>query len=100
MNEYRRELLFRVLDDEPKLLPTLHQLDHYVRCDDMLRWLIQNRLTGKNLLSWMNLYFPKSILNMPEFILFKIKKDLEQKPVVYGKDYLECSQKRPPFQLG
>lgn len=85
MTGLRRELMHRVLDGEQRLLPVLHFLDQFKRCDDMLRWLIRSRLTGWNFWHWSQGQFGRSLDGMARFILSQLEKD-EERPVFYGRD--------------
>ena len=76
----------RVLNDEPGVLPYLHHLDGYVRCDAMLKWLISNRLVGKEFLRWAKFHFGVSMLDMGKFILKHLEKSKDPKRILVGKD--------------
>lgn len=80
--------MFRILEDEPKVLPDLYFLDSFIRCEEILRWLIANRLTGKDFLEWRNYLFGNSQLEMVQFILSKLDKS-EKQPIFYGKDFYQ-----------
>lgn len=91
MNPRRRALMFRVMDGRPDVLPYLHFLDRFVRCDDILSWLIENRLTGKQFLSWSKELFGVSMLKMAAFVLSRLEKQTgkTKRPVIVGKDVLQ-----------
>ena len=87
MSPARRDLMFRVMDGERKILPYLHHFDGYTRCDYMLSWLIDNHLTGKNFLDWTQKYFPTGFMDCAVFILTRIDKDKESRPIIIGRDF-------------
>lgn len=88
MTSIRRELMFRVMDDQQEMLPYLHFLDRFHKCDSMLRWLIANGLTGKAFLKWSKENFQFSMLEMARFVIKQIEgvSKKETRPVWIGKD--------------
>lgn len=91
MTPQRRALFFRVLADyQPveELLPILQHLDAFRRCDEMLAWLIANRITGKQLHLWMAFQHQRSMLKMAAYILQRLNRDPAPKPILVGVDYL------------
>lgn len=57
MNQTTKELFLRVADgNEANKILMLYLLEIRNRkyCDQILKWLIENRLTGHNLISWIN----------------------------------------------
>lgn len=88
MSDRRRELIFRVMDEQPSLLPILHYFTKWRRCDEMLVWCLENNLTGKNLLEWTHKHWGNSLLSMVKFILMKLNKERTPMPVFLGTDLL------------
>jgi len=86
--EYRRRLFLEVADGEQRLFPILHQWNSFARVDEVLRWCLANKLTGKNLYEWLRVTFKQSILNPLHFILAKVDRDPEYRPFVVGRDFL------------
>ena len=87
MTPKRRALMFKVMDDKEEILSYLYHLNSFVRCDDILKWLIDNKLTGKEFLSWAKFHFGVSILELASFVLAQI--DKHRKPgIFFGKDVL------------
>lgn len=89
ISSQRRELIFKVLDDfiNPGMLRVVHELTNYRYCDNILLWLIANKITGKELNEFLNIQFKGSILSMVQYVVKIINKDNEIKPIIYGKDY-------------
>lgn len=87
-SQYRRQLLLSVTDGDLRLTPILFQWNSFARVELVLRWCIANRLTGKNLFEWLQLNFQNSIMGPIQFILMKIDRDPEYKPIRVGRDYL------------
>lgn len=85
MNPRRRELLMKVMDGNPNCLPILYHLDQYLRCDQMLSWLIQNRFMGDEFLFWFKWECDSSLLSMGKFLLARIEKN-EKTQILYGRD--------------
>lgn len=86
MTPHRRTLMHQVMDHQPAILPTLHFLDRFVRCDEMLQWLVDNKITGKEFLNFVHFKFPESQLSMAKFILKRIKKSRDDGKVFQGRD--------------
>ncbi len=76
------------MDGKQETLPYLFFIDSCVRADEILKWLIANRLTGKNFLSWTHYLFGNSQLEMVQFILSKLDKT-DKQPIFYGKDFIQ-----------
>jgi hypothetical protein len=87
MTPRRREKLLRVMDGKLELTVYLWHWNQHRRCDQILDWLIQNRLTGGRLSSWISGQFRGSILEPLRHILQRIDRDPEPKPVIVGTDY-------------
>lgn len=87
MTGRRRELMHRVMDGHPGLLPVMHHLDSYVLCDKMLEWLVANRIIGSHLLDVLHQYYNGSILSLAKFIKAQVTRE-EEKPILVGKDYI------------
>lgn len=85
------ELVMKVCDTEfyVKLLgPLLFHWLNYRECDDILRWSLKHRYTGKNLLCLYRDRFNYSPLNLTKWVLKELHREKELKAVVVGKDYL------------
>lgn len=87
MTNERRRLYLDVMDGYIGLINIMYQWEHLVRCDDILKWLLANNLRGKKLYETIKTDFAFSSLKTAQYILQKIDKNLEQKPVIYGVDY-------------
>lgn len=87
MTPKRRKLMFRVMDEQVGALPLLHHFNDYHRCDEILTWLIRNKLTGKNFMAWVQEHFARnSLLEPARFILQKIDNEKEKRPILLGRD--------------
>lgn len=87
MTDRRRDLLLRVMDGDYAALPFLHHFDsHFVRCDEILEWLIKNRLTGREFVAWTRMWKGTTPFSLGRFILSRVQKDQEQK-IIHGKDW-------------
>lgn len=71
----------------PFILNFLYHFDRLTRCDEILFWMIKNRIIGK--------YFHESIilekwtpLALAQAIIQKIDKENEKKPIIAGRDYI------------
>lgn len=89
MTEYRRQLMLTVCDNDMRIPPILHQLDCYVRCDDVLQWLINHNLTGNELFLLIRYKYSNSVQGLVKDVLRRLNKDLEKKPIIFGKDWVK-----------
>ncbi len=81
-----RDLMLCVWDRDSRTLPHLHMIAGLFRRDEVLAWLVNNRKTGKEFMAMLEGDFHGSLLQTIAFILMKINKDLETKPIIVGKD--------------
>lgn len=88
MTKQRRELMFKVMDGQESVLPILHFLNQFERCDDMLNWALRNRLTGRDLAQFLTVQFGNSLLTFAKFVLMKLSHDLQMQPVIVGRDFV------------
>lgn len=90
MTQRRRELIFKVLAEEianTKLLYFVYVLDRLTRCDDILGWLINNRITGRNFKAFIEEY-KLTPLSLSRLIIRLMAKEEQERPIVYGKDFI------------
>lgn len=88
MSPKRRQMILEIVDSEVSLLPVMHYLTAFKRCDFILEWLIRNRMTGKNLMQWIGIRWANSLLSMVKYILMKLDHETEMKPIYLGGEYL------------
>ena len=89
MKKERRELMLSVINDYPPCIPIMHQLSHYVHCDKFLRFLLLNKITGRDLFDWVKIEFNNSIMAMVQFIVKYCNKNKETKPIYLNKDWIK-----------
>ena len=83
MDQKRRELIFKVLDDRHNLLPVCYYFTQYIRCDSILAWLAENKITGKTLEHWIQIQWGGNrLMPMVKFILAKIDHEKEARPIM------------------
>lgn len=88
MTNARRDLMHLVMGGQTEISVILYHFDRYRRCDDMLKWLIANHLTGREFVAWMDFHFGRSILRAAGHILMRIGKESQPQAVKVGRDYL------------
>lgn len=77
----------RVYDGERRTLPILHWVDtHYKHRLEIYKWLIRNNITGKKFADWFYVNFKQSIPSMVAHIVKKVNSDVENRPLIVGKD--------------
>lgn len=87
LTKERKELMMQVVDDDLTVIPIMHQLSRYVHCDKFLKWLIANRITGKDLRYWLTFQHANSVMTMVQFIIMKVNREKVFRPVLLGKDW-------------
>lgn len=88
MTENLRHKILTVVDGQSVLLPVMHEWSvHLRRCEEVLDWLIFNRLTGRNLVGFIHLNFPRSTLEPAKWVLMKIDRQSNPSPIIYGRDW-------------
>jgi hypothetical protein len=88
MTNSTRGLMHKAMDGVVTLTPIMHQLSRYKTCDNILRWLISNRITGHNLADFVKVQHENSIMSMVKFIVKNQTKSKEEKAIVLGKDWV------------
>lgn len=97
MSVKRRILLLEVLGEfigKPKAIDVANRLrffeglviDQKDACDDVLSWLIKNKLTGQKFLDWYDGDCRGSALVAGSYVFMKIKKQKEMQPLYVGRD--------------
>lgn len=88
MTENRRQLLLQICDGHPGLPPYLYHLTRFRRCDEILGWLVQNRITGKRFLEWVVGEHNRSILNAGAQVIARLEREKKSRPILADQDYL------------
>jgi len=65
----RRTLMHAVMDGQFELAGAMHCLAQYKHCDTFLRWLVFNRITGKNLKSLLKDDLKGNVRELVKFIV-------------------------------
>lgn len=89
LSNVTRDLCLCVWDHDDRTLPHLHMICNLFRRDEVLAWLVNNRKTGKEFMALYNGECDGSLTRMISIILQKINKDLEPKPIIFGRDINE-----------
>jgi len=89
LSEERRRLLLALVDGHSDVVPILFLLQGtgVRRLDCMLRWLVDNNLTGQMFLDWFNGYHQSSPLSAISFLLSKVEKEPVRK-LYASKDFM------------
>ena len=87
MSDMQRELYFRLMDGNNSVMPIIFQIHNYKYSWEISRWLYENQITGRILVDFLKVKFESSIMRMVKFVIMKINKDKELKPIYAHKDY-------------
>jgi len=82
-----KDLMLNIIDDDPVIVPIMHQLTRYKDCYKILKWLYQNNMRGKNLKDWIKVSFNDSVISMVQYIVMRNNQETKEKPIIYGKDW-------------
>ena len=83
----RRELMIQVIGAQGKLAPVMYTIGRARRCDAILGWLIESKLTGQELWEWFVIEHQSSALNLMAYVLKRVTKDVKRRPLIFGKDW-------------
>jgi hypothetical protein len=83
-----RDLTLKVLDDDHRLGPFVYHAYCHRRTVEILKWCIDNHLTGAKLYDWLSFHFGKSTLSPLREILKLIDSDETAKPIIAGRDFI------------
>lgn len=79
--------MLRIGDGVPDTLPLLYHLDRLTRCDEVLAFMLREKITGQKFAGKVKNEHGGSILEFVKWAIQKINRDLEKRPIVAGKDY-------------
>lgn len=88
MSGKRRELMHCVMDGDFRIITFLHHVDGYRRCDEVLTWLVRNKITGKVFIEWSQFHFGHSLMEPIRYIRDQIDKEREAQPILFGRDVM------------
>lgn len=88
MTELRRNMIFRTVDGKQELFMIMAHWHKMRRCDEVLDWCIQNKITGKNLYDFINKLTAGGVLSSYQYICMRIDREKAPRPIIAGKDYL------------
>lgn len=78
--------MLMIADGDMRVLPILYHADRLTRCDEVLAYLVSNRIFGIKLLNYFQDH-NNSILNLLSDILRRVDKASEKQKILAGKDY-------------
>lgn len=84
MSEKRRKLTIEVFDGCPQVLPLLHEIHQFVRADDILLWLIRNKIKGSRFFEFYS-QFEFSKIRFGKYVLTQIEHS-KKLNLIAGKD--------------
>jgi hypothetical protein len=85
MDPRMRAKFLRVIDGDPRLMTTAYYIHEHRQCERILDWCIVNRVTGSELIRYMQ-FNGNSILNTIREIIRRIEKDGAVRPIIVGVD--------------
>ena len=76
--EHRKNLIFMLADGHAEAFPFIHQLESFVRREEIYLWLIRNRITGKKLLQF---FYERngSLLKVAQYVLSEIDRKKKER---------------------
>ena len=88
MTPLRRKFMLNIVQDRSEIVPFMHYLDRFHRCDDMLEWLVKNNLTGLRFLDFTKDRCKGSMLEVARYLLQRCEKTKEARPVLIMRDFV------------
>lgn len=88
MTPLRRKLMLTIAQNQMEIVPFLHYLDRFHRCDEMLLWLTKNNLTGRRFLDFTKEACKSSMLELARFLLQRCEKTKTPRPVLIERDFI------------
>jgi hypothetical protein len=88
MTPRQRDIIFKIADGNLETLPILYHFVNYKRGNEIFNWLLSNRFTGNQLIALVNQKFGNKLMDAAKFILMKVDKETEVKPIFLGKDFI------------
>ena len=77
-----RELAFQVMAGRSELAPFIHMAYSHYRSERILRWLIDNRLVGGELIEQFRWHNLKGPLTQLQYVLMKMDGEREARPIL------------------
>jgi len=77
-----RDLYLAVMDGRADLAALLFQVNQHNRQIEILRWLVSNKLTGARLASFFEGEAQRSFLAVIKFVVMKLEKESQARPVL------------------
>lgn len=87
MDAETRDLCLELIDGDLRVMPIAHGLTEFVHFKKIAKWLVKNKLTGKELLDWYSFRFKNRRLQMASYIIMKVNKEYKQRKI-YAKDLI------------
>lgn len=88
MSPKKRELILTIADGNPECFPILYHFDKFKFSEEIFKYLVREKIVGKKFVEIYQNEFRLSWLSMGKWIIMKIKKEREYRPIFAGKDYL------------
>lgn len=84
-----RDLAMAVTLGHSELFPFIYHVHRHNRSEAILRYLVEQKLVGKELVEWIGFHHGKAMhLTALAHIIRKMDNDGEIRPIIAGKDYL------------
>jgi len=83
-DSFKMDLMRTVADGYTELGPLMWHLKSYQKSEQILAWLIQNKVTGKKLLGFWRVQHEGSYLRLASDVLGRIER--EKNRVIFSKD--------------
>lgn len=82
-----RDLMLSVWDQENATLPYLHRMQNVVRLNEVLGYLVRQRITGKKFIDWLQQEHGGNLVDAICFVLKKVNRDVVSRGLIHGRDW-------------
>jgi hypothetical protein len=87
MTELRRQMMLRVADGVRENLSHVYHLDRLTRCDEILAFMLREKITGQKFAGKVKNEHGGSLLDFVKWVVQKLNRDLEKRPIIAGRDF-------------
>ncbi len=87
MSERRRAQMLLIGDGVISIPHYLYYLDRLTRCDEVLDFLIREKLIGQKLADCIQFEHGNSVLRFAQWAIMKLDHEKKMKPIIAGKDF-------------
>jgi len=86
MTGHEKERMLTLINGDTRVFPYLQHIEVFKRKAEICTWLIESKITGKNLMDWIKVNFDGSCFEMCRYVLAKVEKVPWNTRKIYAHD--------------